>query len=91
MRSSGKDISIRNNSEIFVRIFSSRPTPLFRVSDFVNHFNQTITIAIDAIALARMRMVQGKRRSPWRITLKTLECRKAECRCQNIKKNPRPL
>ena len=70
---------------MFIQAFSSTP-PLSWVSinELVDNFSCKITTIIDAIAPTKVKVVSGKKRSPWRnatlVRIEKRECRKAERR-----------
>ena len=75
----------QNTSEIFTQAFSSIPAlPTASVNKLVENFNIKITNIIDAVAPSKVKLVSGKKRSPWRnatlVRLGKRECRKAERR-----------
>ena len=74
-----------NTGDIFIDAFSSTP-PLsrFSVNHLVLHFNYKITNVMNAIAPTKVKVVSGKKKSPWRngtlVKMEKRECRKAERR-----------
>ena len=56
-----------NTGDIFIEAFSSTP-PLsrFSVNDLVHHFNSKITNVMNAIAPTKVKVISGKKKSPWR-------------------------
>ena len=56
-----------STSDIFIEAFSSTP-PLtrFSVDDLVHHFTSKIEDVIDAMAPTKVKVVPGKKKSPWR-------------------------
>ena len=74
-----------NTSEIFIQAFSSSPALSWvSVNELVDEFNSKTTNVIDAIAPTKVKIVSGKKRSPWRnatlVRIGKRECRKAERR-----------
>lgn len=72
-----------NTSDQFVQAFSSTPTlPWTSVNELVDNFNSKMTNVIDTIAPTTVKIVSGKKKSPWRNTMlvrnEKRECRKAE-------------
>ena len=80
-----------NPSDIFIEAFSSThflfhaPLSRFSVNDLVYHLNSRIAKVIDATAPTKVKVVSGKKQSPWRnatlVKMEKKECQKAERRC----------
>lgn len=74
-----------NTSELFIQTFSSTPVLSgVSVNELVDLFNIKTKNVIDAIAPMKVKVVAGKKRSPWRNALlvrtEKRECRRAERR-----------
>ncbi|XP_032872790.1 uncharacterized protein LOC116970201, partial [Amblyraja radiata] len=77
-----------NTCGTFIQAFSSTPTlPWVSVNELVDNFKVKITNIIDAIAPTKVKVVPGKKKSPWRnatlVKIEKRECQKAEHRLTN--------
>lgn len=76
-----------NTCGTFIQAFSSTPTLHWvSVNELVDNFNVKITNIIDAITPTKVKVVPGKKKSPWRnatlVKIEKRECLKAERRWQ---------